>query len=310
VAIWRRWRPWVATLGGVVIVWSVAALFVANIVWGINKPMTMPTERFLQSGYQVRALTHKSEWDDCPTEQMQVDTLNPKSLSSGFEGCEAVIHLAALPSPMSGSDMEVFESNAVGTFNVLQASGELGIKHVSIASSDCAWGCTFNKKPLVPEYFPLDEMHPVHPDNSYGLGKKALEAIADGFAQRYDMSIATMRITHVVRPFEYEEGSRFMEWMSNPDLGPRNFWAYIDVRDAAQAFRLGIEVNLCGHEVFSINSDVNRCMMPVSELISRHYPGTELRSEFTNHESLLCNSKAKRLLGFVPHFRWDINLGE
>ena len=50
VATWRRWRPWVSVLSGVIIVWSAAALFVTNVVWGINKPMTLPTERFLQSG--------------------------------------------------------------------------------------------------------------------------------------------------------------------------------------------------------------------------------------------------------------------
>lgn len=50
VATWRRWRPWVAGVAGVIVVWSAAALFVANVVWGINKPMTVPTERFLQSG--------------------------------------------------------------------------------------------------------------------------------------------------------------------------------------------------------------------------------------------------------------------
>jgi len=50
VATWRRWRPWVFVLSGVIIAWSAAALFVTNVVWGINKPMTLPTERFLQSG--------------------------------------------------------------------------------------------------------------------------------------------------------------------------------------------------------------------------------------------------------------------
>jgi len=50
VATWRHWRPWVAAVAGVIVVWSAAALFVANVVFGINKPMTVPTERFLQSG--------------------------------------------------------------------------------------------------------------------------------------------------------------------------------------------------------------------------------------------------------------------
>ena len=50
VATRRRWRPWITVVSGLIIAWSVAALFVANLVWGLNRPMTVPTERFLQSG--------------------------------------------------------------------------------------------------------------------------------------------------------------------------------------------------------------------------------------------------------------------
>lgn len=50
VATWRRWRAWVTGVSAVIIVWSVAALYVTNVVWGINRPMTLPTERFLESG--------------------------------------------------------------------------------------------------------------------------------------------------------------------------------------------------------------------------------------------------------------------
>jgi arsenite methyltransferase len=50
IATWRAWRPWVSILAGVVIVWSAAALYVTNVTWGINEPMTMPTEKFLPAG--------------------------------------------------------------------------------------------------------------------------------------------------------------------------------------------------------------------------------------------------------------------
>ena len=50
VATWRRWQAWISVVSGVIIVWSVAALYVTHVVWGINKPMTVPTDRFLQSG--------------------------------------------------------------------------------------------------------------------------------------------------------------------------------------------------------------------------------------------------------------------
>ena len=50
VAAWRGWRPWVSIVSAVIIVWSAAALYVTNVVWGINRPVTLPTERFLSNG--------------------------------------------------------------------------------------------------------------------------------------------------------------------------------------------------------------------------------------------------------------------
>ena len=49
LATWRRWR-WLNVLAGVIIVWSTAALYVANVTWGINRPMELPAARFLEGG--------------------------------------------------------------------------------------------------------------------------------------------------------------------------------------------------------------------------------------------------------------------
>ncbi|MBI4265255.1 MAG: class I SAM-dependent methyltransferase [Acidobacteria bacterium] len=50
VAAWRRWPRWVSVLAAVVIVWAAAGLFLMNVAFGINRPMALPTERFLASG--------------------------------------------------------------------------------------------------------------------------------------------------------------------------------------------------------------------------------------------------------------------
>ena len=50
IAFWRRWSRWVLVLAGVVAIWSLAGLFVTNVTFGINRPMELPTERFLVSG--------------------------------------------------------------------------------------------------------------------------------------------------------------------------------------------------------------------------------------------------------------------
>ncbi len=50
LAAWRGWRRWVPIVAGVVVVWTVTGLVLINIVFGINGPMELPTERFLASG--------------------------------------------------------------------------------------------------------------------------------------------------------------------------------------------------------------------------------------------------------------------
>jgi SAM-dependent methyltransferase len=50
MALWRGWPRWVSILAAIVMVWAVAGIFIVNVVWGINRPMTLPTDRFLASG--------------------------------------------------------------------------------------------------------------------------------------------------------------------------------------------------------------------------------------------------------------------
>lgn len=50
VAVWRGWPRWVALAAALIAVWALLGLLVVNVVWGINRPMTLPTERFLASG--------------------------------------------------------------------------------------------------------------------------------------------------------------------------------------------------------------------------------------------------------------------
>jgi hypothetical protein len=50
LAAWHHWPRWVSLLATVVSVWAVIGLFLINGVWGINKPMKIPTARFLASG--------------------------------------------------------------------------------------------------------------------------------------------------------------------------------------------------------------------------------------------------------------------
>ena len=49
VAAWRRWR-WTAIACAAVAVWAATGIFLINVVFGINHPIELPTDRFLASG--------------------------------------------------------------------------------------------------------------------------------------------------------------------------------------------------------------------------------------------------------------------
>ncbi len=253
-------------------------------------------------GYEARALTHVW-WPECPVrDQREGDVRDFDWVKQNLEGCSAVIHLAGIPSPKAGNDSAVIQTNVGGTYHILLAAGELGIKHVACASSDCTFGFTFSRHRPTPVYLPVDEEHPTHPDDSYGLSKLLGERAADAVVQRFpEMYAASLRISHVVGPEDYQQGTEFASWQDNPDLGPWNLWSYIDGRDAARAFRLAVESTRSGHDVFCIASRRSRSSIPSQHLAERYFPHAELRG-LTGHASLEDSSRAERLLGFVAEY--------
>ena len=57
-----------------------------------------------------------------------------------LQGCDALVHLAAYPSPGGHPDYEVHNNNVVGSYNALSAAARLCIKRVCQASSINATG--------------------------------------------------------------------------------------------------------------------------------------------------------------------------
>jgi SAM-dependent methyltransferase len=50
LAAWRRWPRLVSFGAWAIAAWAIAGLILVNVVFGINRPMELPTERFLPSG--------------------------------------------------------------------------------------------------------------------------------------------------------------------------------------------------------------------------------------------------------------------
>jgi nucleoside-diphosphate-sugar epimerase len=225
---------------------------------------------------------------------------------SCLEQAEAVIHLAALHLGTEPNQV-VFRTNVMSTYNILEASAGLGIRKVVLASSKSVLGFPGFYQPFAPYYAPIDEEHPLLPQDSYALSKIVGEETASAFVRRTDMSVISLRPTWIHTPDTFQK--YIPPIWDNPAAGASILWCYVDVRDVAQAFELAINAELPGHEAFYIAADNSFMKRPTSELLRRFYPKTELRLEQGDCWSVLSSAKAARVLGYKSRYSWESYLG-
>jgi nucleoside-diphosphate-sugar epimerase len=113
------------------------------------------------------------------------------------QGCDTIIHLAAIPSPYGAPGHDVFQINAAGTFNVYEAAAAVGIKRIVQASSINALGAFYHLGEIYPKYFPIDEEHPRLTTDPYSLSKEVVEDIGDYYWRREGISSVAMRFPGV-----------------------------------------------------------------------------------------------------------------
>ncbi|WP_274649893.1 NAD-dependent epimerase/dehydratase family protein [Paenibacillus humicola] len=214
---------------------------------------------------------------------------------------DAIVHFAAIPRIMTHPDNEIYRINVMGTYNVLDAAAKYGIRKVVLASSETTYGLVFAHEHRNPDYFPLDEQYPVDPMDSYACSKIVNEVTAKSFHARTGMDVYCYRIGNVIDVPDY---ANFPAFFRDPGFRKRITWSYIDVRDLAQAVRLGIEKDGLGFQIINIAADDVSSDLPTRELLGRFYPGVPVKKELGEHETLLSNEKLKQLLGWKQEHDW------
>lgn len=231
----------------------------------------------------------------------QVEMSDLGQIIGAAAGCDALIHLAAIPHPYAHPDEVVFINNVRATYNALQAAMTLGIERAIIASSASAYGMAWARPTFPPLYAPLDEDHPFIARDPYALSKETDERTAEMFVRRCGMTVLAYRLHWIAEPGEARQRATDA---TPPDRDATNLWGYVDVRDAARAFRLGLEADLAGFIAFNITADDTLRPEPTEELLRTHLPTTEIRAPLAGNASAWSNSRARDLLGFVPAHGW------
>lgn len=238
---------------------------------------------------------------------VETDLGDVGQVAGAMLGCDAVIHLGAIPAPYGHADEVVFRNNTGATFAVLQAASLLGIRRAAIASSGSIYGTAWSKRHMTALYAPVDEDHPLLNHDPYGLSKEVDERTAEMFCRRDGMSIAALRFHWIARLDEqiasvprYRDRDMLVE-------GSRAWWGYVDLRDAARACRLAIEVardRPFGFEAMNIAAADTLLEIPTEDAIRSVAPDTEIRLPMTSTAGAFEIGTAKRIIGWEPLHSW------
>jgi len=220
------------------------------------------------------------------------------SVKKAFQGCDAVIHLAAIPNPVDKEDALVHNNNVNAAFNGFRAAAELGIKKFCYASSVNAIGLAYANQPLEFEYFPIDEDYPQKPTDSYALAKQEAEVQAHAFANWFPgMKIACLRI-HEVAPLKDVQKEHEEDWDA---AAVKQLWGWVHPDATARACLLSVEKsdNFEGCEVFNVIASTTTQSTPSRELAKKYFPRAEIRGDMSKNQAFWTNDKAKRILGWT-----------
>jgi NAD dependent epimerase/dehydratase len=281
-------------------------------------------EELVRSGCQVRAFVLYNSfnswgWLDhaepAVRKSMEIfagDVRDPHGVRKAVEGCDAVLHLAALIAiPYSYHSPDTYvDTNVKGTLNVVQAARDLGIAKVVVTSTSETYGTA--------RFVPITEEHPLQGQSPYSASKIG----ADQMALSYHRSFGTP--VSVIRPFntygprqsaraviptiitQIANGKREIRLGATHPTRDFNF-----VKDTVRGFLAVAESDNSIGEVINIASDyeisVGDTARLIAELMGKPVEITSedarLRPDRSEVERLWgSNAKARRLLGWEPAY--------
>ncbi|MDA2913892.1 NAD-dependent epimerase/dehydratase family protein [Acidobacteriia bacterium AH_259_A11_L15] len=238
----------------------------------------------------------------------QVDVRDARQVTEAVKGIDLVFHVAANASgTVSINNPRLdFETNALGTFNVLEAALSGGVTRFVYVSSASVYGR--------PQRFPIDEEHPTKPFVPYGASKLTGELCCLSFWEAHNLPVVIGRPFCVYGPRENPqlalvEVARYLRWHLNrrpiqvigdSDQKTRDF---VPVSEIVQGLLLIAEKAEPG-EIFNLGSGEEVSMRELIDIISSvtgwKAAVHEIRSITEDTYRLVADISKVKSLGYFP----------
>jgi len=234
------------------------------------------------------------------------DITDPEALAKTFEGADYAFHQAALWLLECESDpRKALSINVMGTFNVLEACVNAGVKKAVVASSSSVYGDGL--------YLPTDEEHPFNNDLFYGATKVADEQVCRAFHKKHGLDYIATRYLNVYGPRMDYRGAYvmvIMNWLRLIEAGEAPMihgdgsetLDLVYVEDVARANILMLKSSVT-NEAFNVCAGKETTLVELAETILRVMKST-LRPQHKERDLKLvsrrfgCPKKAREMLGF------------
>lgn len=257
--------------------------------------------KYLSTDYDYEVTVADKNEPDFDVKFFKIDVTKSESFDIIDETYDAILHFAGIPTPLNDPPEVVFHVNTLGTFNTMQFAAARGVKKVLLASSESTLGFAFARQPHAPLYFPIDEQHPLEPQDAYGLSKVCSEEIMKSFSRGYGIHTVALRFPWIWVPQDSER-QQYRKLISDYPVWYKNLWAWVHVHDVSQAFAKAIEFRSENFDRFFIAADENWTGFPATELIRKFYKNVQTVRSLEGPKSLISSDLARVVLKYSPRY--------
>ena len=255
---------------------------------------------------------------------VEADVRDLNAVRAALKGHDAVVHLAALDDGIVPEEEAFIDVNLRGTWHVLQASEELGIGRVALASSVAAVDIGPKNPPMV---LPIPIDMPLLPLDSYGVTKTVCEEFARTFVRRGKMDVICLRPALVAQPeitYAIALTSAEMDGVEPPPPASGTGWrevgeelspsrSIVTPGDVARAFRAALDVRGLRYGVYFVTGPDTCGHRPTVEAIAEGYgitPQVTPPALYADNPYASAFDLAPTLadLGWEPQDRWADHL--